>query len=412
MASGTTPPVRGVDGASGPPFGPLALVLSLALVACNPVTTYRNLTGASRNDPNPVTTPNTQNLAAGAAAAYPNLATVPPPPTQELTEAELKHLTQSLVADRANAKYSDAQLRAGQAAAAVPLPPSAAAAPASLSSGTSPSVAAPPVPLRTTRISAPAARVDAGPVAAAGAAPATRVATAAPPSGGSAAAAANSAGATSSAPNGMESGLRKPGQPPEPGPMESSLVSPQIAETPQPEKPEPAPAPPRLVSIPAANNGGAAHLPPPPAPAAMPSVGAAAYQPPPPPVLASPAPTRTAMAPPVEKKNTVPAPVETPVAEIGFAAGAANLGDAELATLDKVAALYRQNPDKLRVVGYAAVGRAESDPMNSFRIALDRAQAVAAALKKTGIPADKISVEASPAKAAGSGDRAEVLLVH
>ena len=89
----------------------LAVVLGLG--ACSPVETWRDWTGASKNDPDPETTPNTQNLAAGEASDYPNLATVPPPPNRALTAAERDKLTQSLIADRANAKYSDEKLRAG-----------------------------------------------------------------------------------------------------------------------------------------------------------------------------------------------------------------------------------------------------------------------------------------------------------
>ena len=95
----------------------------LGLGACNPIEGYRHLTGASKNDPDPATTPNTQNLAAGEKSPYPNLATVPPPPTQALTTAELDKLTQSLIADRKNAKYTSEQLQAGFDEWAGPPPP-------------------------------------------------------------------------------------------------------------------------------------------------------------------------------------------------------------------------------------------------------------------------------------------------
>src|SRR5258708_2142667 len=106
----------------------LAVVaLLLGLPACNPVDTWRDLTGVSRNDPDPDTTPNTKNLAAGEASDYPNLATVPPPPVRAMTAAERDKLTQSLIADRANARHTDEQLRAGfpaVSAAAAPPPSS------------------------------------------------------------------------------------------------------------------------------------------------------------------------------------------------------------------------------------------------------------------------------------------------
>src|SRR6516164_10945519 len=82
----------------GHPHRLAVLAVLFGLAACNPIDTWRDFTGTSRNDPDPDTTPNTKNLAAGAASDYPNLATVPPPPTQELTEADLRRLTQSLVA--------------------------------------------------------------------------------------------------------------------------------------------------------------------------------------------------------------------------------------------------------------------------------------------------------------------------
>src|ERR1700745_3945922 len=101
------------------------VALLLGLAACNPVDTWRDLTGVSRNDPDPDTTTNTKNLAAGEAPAYPNLATVPPPPERALTAAEREKLTQSLIADRANARHTDEQLRAGfSSVAAAPPPPS------------------------------------------------------------------------------------------------------------------------------------------------------------------------------------------------------------------------------------------------------------------------------------------------
>jgi len=104
----------------------------LGLGACNPIEGYRHLTGASKNDPDPATTPNTQNLAAGEKSPYPNLATVPPPPTQALTTAELDKLTQSLIADRKNAKYTSEQLQAGFDESAVPPPPPPAPAAATV----------------------------------------------------------------------------------------------------------------------------------------------------------------------------------------------------------------------------------------------------------------------------------------
>ena len=163
------------------------LAALLGFGACSPVDTWRDLTGANRNDPDPDTTPNTQNLAAGEAADYPNLATVPPPPTRAMTAAERDKLTQSLISDRANARYTAEQLRAGfpGLAAAPPPPPGSAAEPENVRSaanltGPTPAASPPsspglpaaaPVPAAAAALAAPASgRAAASRVAAAPAA--------------------------------------------------------------------------------------------------------------------------------------------------------------------------------------------------------------------------------------------------
>src|SRR6266446_1943660 len=126
MALGSPPsPLRGADRSPRRKVPRLAMLATmLGLVACNPVETWRDWSGASKNDPDPETARNTQNLAAGEAADYHNLAAVPPPPNRALTAAEREKLTQSLIADRTNAKYSDERLRAGfPAVAGAPPPP-------------------------------------------------------------------------------------------------------------------------------------------------------------------------------------------------------------------------------------------------------------------------------------------------
>src|SRR5512142_40067 len=70
----------------------------------NPVEWYRGVTGASQDDPK-ANARNTQNLQKGSQDDYPNLASVPPPPTNALSSADREKLRNSLAADRANAKY-------------------------------------------------------------------------------------------------------------------------------------------------------------------------------------------------------------------------------------------------------------------------------------------------------------------
>src|SRR5207302_8681284 len=209
----------------------LAVVaLLLGVAACNPVDTWRDLTGVSRNDPDPDTTPNTKNLAAGEASGYPNLATVPPPPERALTTAEREKLTQSLIADRTNARHTDEQLRAGfpPVAAAPPPPPAEPGAqPDQVATAPPPS----PTPARSALVGAPSAasarngasaekpakllpRLSAVPATASAAtgAGAAGEKPALPPAG--APRTAHAGGKTLAEPG---PGLRKQGEPPEPG---------------------------------------------------------------------------------------------------------------------------------------------------------------------------------------------------
>src|SRR5690242_11824753 len=80
----------------------LAAALAVALAACPPVIEgWREMSGVAQNDPDPVNAPFAQNLADAEAAPYPNLASVPPPPTRATTAGERQKLAESLIADRA-----------------------------------------------------------------------------------------------------------------------------------------------------------------------------------------------------------------------------------------------------------------------------------------------------------------------
>jgi outer membrane protein OmpA-like peptidoglycan-associated protein len=200
--------------------------------------------------------------------------------------------------------------------------------------------------------------------------------------------------------------------------MESSLQSPRIASVPQPEAFQPAPPPPRALTMPAAPAGqnaapAAARLPGPPAPAPLPpELGSAKFQPaPPPPNLPAPAPTRTAAATGGGKaEKPAPPAAFTQVADITFAADSTTLSDADRHTLGKVVPRYQGKPGTVRVVGYAGIASSAAQQLSSYRTALDRAHAVAAALARAGIPSDKIEVEAAPAGSDSGQGRAEVLL--
>jgi outer membrane protein OmpA-like peptidoglycan-associated protein len=406
--------------------------LLLGLTACNPVDTWRDLTGVSRNDPDPDTTPNTKNLAAGEASDYPNLATVPPPPERALTAAEREKLTQSLIADRTNARHTDEQLRAGfsPVAAAPPPPPGAPGAqPEQVAAAPAPS----PTPVPSAPVAAPYAESAHNGAAAekpakllpslsaepASASTATGVGSAGEKSALPLAGAPRTARAGGKTPAEPGQGLRKQGEPPEPGPMESNLEVPQARATPAPEQIQPAPPPPQLpptpkvavtpTPMPSGLAAGGA-LAPMPLPEARSSAG---YEPPPaspevPPVP----PARAAAAGPEKGGAKPPARVGTPVAEIQFGTDSTTLTDKDRQTLETVLPAYQQNPGKVRIVGYAGAGSGAVEQLNSYRTALDRAQAVASALTKAGIPSDKIQVEAAPQGENAGESRAEVLLEH
>jgi outer membrane protein OmpA-like peptidoglycan-associated protein len=386
----------------------------LGLCACSPVETFRDWTGASQNDPDPDTTPNTKNLAAGEAADYPNLATVPPPPVRGMTAAEREKLTQSLIADRANARYTDEQLRVGfSTSQAVPPPPASSASEANSAQPEPAGVSATPA------APASAAASEPGP-AQREAAPSPAITSSAPARPGEKSnVSTRSARAGGKKPAEPGEGLRKQGEPPEPGPMESNLEIPQARATPQPEQVQPSPprallpptpkvanAPPSLP--PGLAAGGVLARTPSAAPA-----GSAGFQPPPaPPELPPPAPTRSATAGEDKASGKAPAPVAAPVTEIKFGGDSTNLTDKDRQTLEAVLPVYQQNPGKIRIVGYASGGSGAVEKLNSYRTALDRAQAVAAALKQAGIPSDKIQVEAAPGSTNPEENRAAVLLEH
>lgn len=93
-------------GRAGAALGVLFLLGACSVVPnwANPIEWYRDVTGASANDPGP-DAPDSQNLAKGSQQPYPNLASVPRAPTNALSAAEREKLQSSLLADRQNARY-------------------------------------------------------------------------------------------------------------------------------------------------------------------------------------------------------------------------------------------------------------------------------------------------------------------
>jgi len=323
----------------------MVFLLAAGLAGCssvpnyaNPVEWYRDLTGISKND-DEGSQRNAENLAAGDKEPYPNLASVPPPPDRALSGADREKLKEGLVADRANAKYSDEELRAGRP---VPEPPGA-----------------PP----------PAAENAAGTVA-----PAPSPA----PPAGPRRSAAQSAQA----------------------PQESTLTSPTVRSVPAGDTPRSAPPAPRLSSP-----GAAAPATPPPPQAAI--------APPNLPEL-TPAPAQSAAAAPGHSKR---AAVSLNITQIAFAGGTTTLSPEDEPRVAEVAALYKKNGGRVRIVGYGLRGSgpdAAQQELTNFGQALDRANAVAQQLTKLGVPSSRIAVEAAPADTGGGldADTAEIFLEY
>jgi hypothetical protein len=320
-----------------------AIVIGLA--ACSPVDSYRSFVGVKLNDPDPKTSPFTQNLAAGEVMDYPNLATVPPPPARATTAAERQKLTETLVANRTEA----------EASAAPTAPPSsltlASAKPRNLA------------PCKT---------------------PITASAAAAP------------------APHAPQSHQRKAGEPPEPQPLESSLQMPEMRAVPDPEMPCAALPPP--------------NIPPPPslasAPVTPPAEVVAAGRPVPPP----PVPVIPDIPPADASAKPPPSPLgaATPVAALQLSGTPPGVDANGRAQIERVAALYREQPRAVKVIGYTApapAGAPGGEPLAGYRAALERAQAVASALRAAGIPADKLQAEAAPAEKPGSAGRVDIQLL-
>ncbi|HEY1795980.1 MAG TPA: hypothetical protein VGG57_07660 [Stellaceae bacterium] len=345
------------------PFRPAVNIAVVALVAmlaaCHPVDTWRSITGTDKDDPDPQTTPNSQNLAAGEQQPYPNLATVPSPPVPTMTQSERDKLTESLVADRTNAKYNEQKLLPGFAPGNAPPPPPAGAGPSAAAGPGAPPPNGPPP-------------------------------TASPPSPAS--------GKASATPP------RKPGEPPQPGPMESSLKAPTINEQPVAEATRPPPPPPQPTVAPA----------PAPAPSAVPPTAMASAAPEPPPPPPSIAPVAPPPPPPVPARPT-PASAEPKaagrtVATIDFPSATANFNQTDRATIDHIATQFQQKPGTVHITAYAAGASSGRNQLDAYRDALDRGQAVAKALAGDGVPVGKIQTEAAPAREGSPSGRVVIQL--
>jgi len=350
----------------------------VAVAGCTgAVETFRAVRGFNKSDPDPVTAPFSGNMAAAEAMPYPNLASVPPPPSRATTEVERQKLTEKLVAERAAA-----QAAAGTPAAA-PSTPATAAAPSIVpeSPPRSAAAAAQPVPAAPT---APGAASEPPPAPA-------RLAAATPTH--------TATGGDMPSPDRSTANASNPDLP-----RDSELQMPQVRSLPEPDDPRPAPPPPRLPPVP------------PPAPFSQPPpaalVGVAPQQPPSVPELAPIAPPPApGLATPALTKSEPPRTAGVTTVAMLDAADADQLDPAQITS---VAARYKERLGStpplrtVRVVVYTATPAPGADPLGGYHDALERAQGIAKVLTEAGIPEKMIQTEAKPAAGPIAAARAEI----
>lgn len=349
----------------------LALVAAIApgLGGCswgdaNPIEWYRHASGVDKNDLTDKDQRNQVNLEAGGQEPYPNLGTVPGPPDRAMSTVDLEKLQQGLVADRKNAQYSDEELRQGHDVPPLPgqAPPASAVLAQNTAAGSGQAAGAAP--------------------AASGAVPAP-VQAAAPPHG---------------APT---KGSAAP-------PQESSLASPSVRSVPEGQMPTAAPPPPTGVQP--AQQQAPQLRPAPQQQAALPASPPAA----PPPAALVPRPEPAVEPAVMRPSQGRHATVTLEAAEIGFGADGRTLSAEDRQRLSEVAKMQKEGGGSLRIIAYGRGGYgadAAREQLESFGEALDRANLVAQALTKLGVPANRITVQAAPEQVAGGvAGQAEILL--
>jgi outer membrane protein OmpA-like peptidoglycan-associated protein len=362
--------------------------------AINPVSWYRDISGASKNDALDQDQSNAQNLAAGGKAPYPNLGDVPNAPDSATSTIDRERLRKGLIADRTNAQYSDEQLRAGAPAPSLVAPPPPppvtvaaapqAAAPAAPQAPSSAASAAPaaPAPAPSSPIASAPLAAPVAPPAPATPAPAPSVASSRPPVSAAPAAAAAPAAPVPAAPppKQAEAPTKDTAQPDEQtASAESSLQSPTIPNVPAGEAPQAPPPPPAM---------------PPPPPSVVASIAPSRAAP------AAAAPGSAAQA--FSGKRRPAAASSLNVAAIAFADGSAALTTEERDRLSELAAMQHDQGGGFRVVGHAASARGEESAqqrLEGFTLALNRAKAVAQILSSEGVPSKQIAIEAAPGRA-------------
>jgi outer membrane protein OmpA-like peptidoglycan-associated protein len=157
------------------------------------------------------------------------------------------------------------------------------------------------------------------------------------------------------------------------------LTSPTVRNVPEPETPRAPPPPPSLAGAQ-------------PVPQSAPSRAAA--------------PPRYAALPPVASAP----PQGSVLGQVSFAPNSAKLNPTNLQAVEAAALAQRQSGQPVRIVGHGGgSGDSPAQQLAGFRIALDRATAVAGALRQAGVPTDQILLETAPADGNAS-NQAEIFL--
>jgi hypothetical protein len=114
--------------------------------------------------------------------------------------------------------------------------------------------------------------------------------------------------------------------------------------------------------------------------------------------------------PPTPGKSTIRRPPTGATLATLDVSGGPDARNREL--IERIAGLYKQKSEMIRVVGYAGAPAPGTDPLDNYRAALDRAQSVAKLLGEAGMPAGRIQTEATPAGGPDStGGRVEIQLL-
>lgn len=319
------------------------------------------------------------------AEGFPNLSTVPGESPQASSRASRDNLSEGLSADRSNARYSDQSLTAESTLIppAAPPPPAVRQTPAA-----PPAPATPQAPAAAPTPSAPAPARQAA--AAAPAAPPAPTATPAP--------------AATPAPTAAPAPSAAPATPPPPPP------TPAAPGTSVSSAPTPAPASTSKPAEPAAASGSDL---PPAFPARSSDNTASDYVPPTfePPRYQLPGSPGTVAAPGSQQAQAtaraqvpgapgaaIPSAAGQLTAVIYFGHGSTGLDRNDMKVLRDVVAIQRQNNARILVVGHSSSRTGSTDAVNhrvvNLETSLQRADSVAKALKRLGVPAGQVVTEA------------------